>query len=114
MGESGQTHAIYELEILSSVLDMPEVWWKSYIDFEIGECNNDHTRKLYERLLVQTGHVKVWILFAQFEGMVAVREEGELYSFRRIFWGAYQQLKEEGMKEEQVLLLDVWRVLEKD
>mmetsp|Transcript_32023 Transcript_32023/g.38957 ORF Transcript_32023/g.38957 Transcript_32023/m.38957 type:complete len:714 (+) Transcript_32023:141-2282(+) len=114
VGESERTRAIYELAISQPALDMPEMLWKGYIDFEIGECENEHARKLYERLLDRTGHVKVWISFAQFEGTVAVGGEGGLQSCRKIFQRAYQQLKEEGMKEERVLLLDAWRVLEKD
>jgi hypothetical protein len=33
--------------------------WKSYIDFEIMEGERELTRKLYERLLDRTQHVKV-------------------------------------------------------
>lgn len=32
---------------------------QSYIDFEISEGNRENTRKLYERLLQRTRHVKV-------------------------------------------------------
>jgi len=32
---------------------------QSYIDFEISEGNRENTRKLYERLLQRTKHVKV-------------------------------------------------------
>ena len=44
-------------------------WWsaadstafrlQTYIDFEISEGNRDRARKLYERLLARTKHVKV-------------------------------------------------------
>ena len=37
---------------------------QSYIDFEISEGNREHTRKLYERLLQRTRHVKVSSTFA--------------------------------------------------
>lgn len=38
---------------------MPELLWKTYIDFEINEGEYDLARKLYERLLEKTTHVKV-------------------------------------------------------
>merc|ERR1711966_404066 len=90
--------------------DMPEMLWKNYIDFEIDEGEGDKARALYERLLEKTGHVKVWISYAQFEGTEIGRGIEEA---QQVFDRAYQQLKEEGLKEERVLLLDAWRVFEK-
>lgn len=84
--------------------------WKGYIDFEIEEGEGDNARSLYEDLLGRTGHVKVWISFAQFEAT----EIGKgTEAARSIFAKAYDQLREDGLKEERVLLLDAWRVLEK-
>jgi len=91
-------------------LDMPELLWKGYIDFEIEEGEGDKARALYERLLERTGHVKVWISFAQFEGTEIGHGVKEA---REIFERAYDRLREEGLKEERVLLLDAWRVFEK-
>ena len=102
--------AIYELAVSQSTLDMPEMIWKSYIDLEIEEGESDKARALYEKLVSRTGHVKVWISFAQFEassiglGMKAARD---------IFERGYTHLKNEGLKEERILLLDAWRILEK-
>lgn len=48
-------------------MDMPELIWKSWIDYEYAEEEYDRTRALYERLLRRTSHVKVWVSFAQFE-----------------------------------------------
>ncbi len=48
-------------------LDMPEILWKAYIDFEIEQEETDRARDLYKRLLNRTQHVKVWLSFAQFE-----------------------------------------------
>jgi hypothetical protein len=59
--------AIYELAVSQVDLDMPEVLWKAYIDFEVAEGEVDHARKLYERLLFRSSHVKVWIAYAKFE-----------------------------------------------
>ena len=61
-----RARAIFELAI-TQPLDMPEVVWKAYIDFEYEEEEWDRTRALYKRLLERTSHVKVWISWAQFE-----------------------------------------------
>jgi crooked neck len=110
VGETQRCRAIFELAITREVLDMPDMLWKGYIDFEIEEGEAENARRLYERLLERTGHVKAWISFAQFEGSnigkgVAIA--------RSIFQSAYDRLKEEGLKEERVLLLDAWRAFEK-
>jgi crooked neck len=109
LGETERCRAIFELAISQAALDMPELLWKGYIDFEIDEGEGNHARKLYGRLLERTSHVKVWISFAQFEGT----EIGQgMSTARSVFEKAYDQLKEQDLKEERVLLLDAWRVLE--
>jgi crooked neck len=79
-----------------NALSTPELLWKSYIDFEVGEIDPDapadadgdededdagcrrRVRRLYERLVNQSGHWKVWIAWALFEGTeVRVGEEEE-------------------------------------
>ena len=67
VGEYDRVRGLYELAITQPLLDMPEMLWKSYIDFEISQEEPDNTRRLYERLLEKTQHVKVFISFAQFE-----------------------------------------------
>lgn len=89
---------------------MPEVLWKGYIDFEIEEGEGENARGLYEKLLERTGHVKVWISYAQFE---ATEIGNGVEAARSTFAKAYEKLKEEALKEERVLLLDAWRVFEK-
>ena len=42
---------------------------QSYIDFEISEGNRENTRKLYERLLQRTRHVKVGMRAAFFHSV---------------------------------------------
>lgn len=98
------------MAVSQAALDMPELLWKGYIDFEIEEGEGSKARALYERLLERTGHVKVWISFAQFEGTEIGKGVEEA---RNIFQRAYDRLKEEGLKEERVLLLDAWRMFEK-
>lgn len=38
---------------------MPELLWKAFIDFEIEQQEYDRARKLYNKLLKKTQHVKV-------------------------------------------------------
>ena len=42
---------------------MPEVLWKSYIDYEFEQEEYARTRNLYRRLLQRTQHVKVGHLY---------------------------------------------------
>lgn len=73
-----RVRAIYELAIAQPALDMPELVWKSWIDFEYDEDEYDRARELYERLLRRTSHVKVWVSFAQFEANVGLAEAAAL------------------------------------
>jgi len=108
-----RTRAIFELAVRQSALDMPELLWKAYIDFEEEEGEYDHTRALYERLLDKTDHVKVWISYAHFE--INVPDEGEedededeerpvseeaKKRARKVFERAYKSMKEKDLKEE--------------
>jgi crooked neck len=95
LGETRRARAVFELAVSQPLLDMPELLWKQYIDFEIevaqqGEEDDEEdeeggggggggeeggglggqagrVRELYERLLDRTKHVKVWISYASFE-----------------------------------------------
>jgi crooked neck len=111
VAETARTRAIYELAITQPTLDMPEVLWKSYIDFEIAEGEADNVRGLYERLLERTGHVKVWISYGQFEALKGGGGGGIEIS-RQVFRRGYDTLKEQGLKEERVMLLEAWRECE--
>lgn len=67
LGDSDRAAAIYELAVNQPRLDMPELLWKAYIDFEVNLGELDKARLLYERLLERTLHVKVGLLrHAQF------------------------------------------------
>lgn len=61
LGDGERARAIYELAINQPRLDMPELLWKAYIDFEVNQEQTEHARQLYERLLERTSHVKVKI-----------------------------------------------------
>ncbi|KAL9123784.1 MAG: hypothetical protein Q9217_006822 [Psora testacea] len=121
-----RARAIFELAVNQPVLDMPELLWKSYIDFEQEEGEYDRARQLYERLLDKTDHVKVWISYARFE--IDIPEEGdeegedeEMQSVvtdeaktraRRVFERAYKSMREKELKDERVALLTAWKSFE--
>ncbi|KAJ7378538.1 Crooked neck-like protein 1 [Desmophyllum pertusum] len=77
LGDIDRARCAVRVSCQSTLLDMPEVLWKAYIDFEINLEEYDRTRDLYERLLKRTQHVKVWISFAQFETSTATDESVE-------------------------------------
>ncbi|KAG9245030.1 hypothetical protein BJ878DRAFT_503412 [Calycina marina] len=123
-----RTRAIFELAIQQDQLDMPELLWKAYIDFEEEEGEYERSRKLYERLLDKTDHVKVWISYAHFEINVPSDDEMDLETSaedrtpvselaktraRKIFERALQSQKEKELKEERVSLLNAWLSFER-
>ncbi|QSL64131.1 hypothetical protein MERGE_000286 [Pneumocystis wakefieldiae] len=115
--DHARVRAIFELAIEEQHnLDMPELLWKAYIDFEFEEGEYDRTRILYERLLEKTQHVKVWISFAHFEFSVPDDSNNDSeYSkerARNVFQRAYKSLKEQNLKEERVILLEAWKQFE--
>ncbi|KAH0759464.1 hypothetical protein KY290_022957 [Solanum tuberosum] len=67
--ETERARAVFELAIDQPALDIPELLWKAYIDFEISEGEFERTRALYERLLNRSKHLKVWISYAKFEAL---------------------------------------------
>merc|ERR1712178_89705 len=65
--EDERAKAIYEIALLQPTLDVPELLWKSYIEHESKGMNRENARKLYERILEKTQHLKVWLSYANFE-----------------------------------------------
>mmetsp|Transcript_46950 Transcript_46950/g.92422 ORF Transcript_46950/g.92422 Transcript_46950/m.92422 type:complete len:684 (-) Transcript_46950:136-2187(-) len=108
LAEIDRARGIFELAINQPVLDMPEVLWKAYIDFEIKQKDYERTRALYKRLLARTKHVKVWISRAQFESNIK-----EVDKARAVFEEADEYFKGEGLKEERLMLVEAWRDFEK-
>ncbi|KAG1890740.1 uncharacterized protein F5891DRAFT_1212508 [Suillus fuscotomentosus] len=113
-----------ELGVSQASLSMPEILWKAYIDFE-------KTRSLYERLVVLSGHYKVWISYAEFEGSSiplprAMREDeededaeprvvaGDPELSRQVFERGYKDLKVKGLKAERAALLESWKAFEQE
>lgn len=115
-----RTRGIFELGISQPSLSMPELLWKAYIDFETEEGEREKARSLYERLVKLSGHVKVWISYALFEGEAipvprAEREEeddeqeevkmveGDPERARQVFRKGYEDLRSKGLKSEVFL-----------
>ncbi|KAL2178581.1 uncharacterized protein P884DRAFT_291063 [Thermothelomyces heterothallicus CBS 202.75] len=122
-----RTRAIFEVAISQPILDMPEVVWKAYIDFEEEEGEYERTRALYERLLEKANHPKVWISYAQFEINIPEADEGgeegedaeerpvseeAKARARKIFERAHQSMKDRDLKAERVALLSAWQEFE--
>ncbi|KMT11970.1 hypothetical protein BVRB_5g099320 [Beta vulgaris subsp. vulgaris] len=132
--ETDRARAIYELATAQPALDMSELLWKAYIDFEIAEGEIENTRALYERLLDRTKHLKVWISYAKFEASAVMDNygsdmpEGEVLEqlhekkrlcvqhARRIFEKALSHFTVSALdlKEARAALLDEWLNMEKD
>ncbi|XP_065187063.1 crooked neck-like protein 1 [Sycon ciliatum] len=109
LGDATRARSIFELAIEQTLLDMPEVLWKAYIDFEIAQDEPENARQLYERLLERTQHVKVWLAFAAFEA----RQSAE--SARDIFRRAEKSARSSGGEaEEQVMILEAWSKFEQE
>jgi len=107
--ESERARGIYQVAIQQPVLDMPELVWKAFIDFEITEGETENVRRLYEQLLERSQHVKVWISYAQFEAA-----SDEIDRAREIFNKAYESLRNAENKEERVLLTETWKDFEQE
>ncbi|XDV41226.1 hypothetical protein PO909_010123 [Leuciscus waleckii] len=112
LGDTERARAIFELAIGQPRLDMPEVLWKSYIDFEIEQEEYDNTRGLYKRLLQRTQHVKVWISYAQFE--MSIDSDDRIQRCRQIYEEANKSMQGCEEKEERLMLLESWRDYEEE
>lgn len=102
LGDIDRARAIFGIAIQQAALDMPEVLWKAYIDFEIGQEDYEKARQLYENLLGRTNHIKVWVSMAEFEIHI-----GEVEAARQIFERANKALVN-NEKEERLMLLETW------
>ncbi|KPM06266.1 crooked neck-like protein [Sarcoptes scabiei] len=108
LGETDRARCLFEIAIDQPKLDMPEVIWKAYIDFEIEQEEFDSARKLYERLLTRTEHVKVWISYAKFELLANKNDQtNAVINARKIYDRANQSLKNME-KESRLMLLEAW------
>ncbi|VDM97122.1 unnamed protein product [Thelazia callipaeda] len=111
LGDVDRARAIFALAVQQAALDMPEVLWKAYIDFEVNQEEYNRARELYGDLLERTNHIKVelfwvWISMAEFELHI-----GDVESARKIYQRANTSLTN-GEKEERSLLLESWMEFE--
>ncbi|XP_050306163.1 protein crooked neck [Anthonomus grandis grandis] len=112
LGDVERARGIYELAVNQPRLDMPELLWKSYIDFEISQEETENARQLYERLLERTSHVKVWLSYAKFELNQEAEDGMNIRLARRIFERGNENLKNSIDKENRVLLFENWKEFE--
>lgn len=106
---------------------MPELLWKAYIDLEIEEGERERARALYERLLERSGHVKVWISYALFEGAdigggnredgdeeseeVSEENKGSADKARAVFDRGYKDLRGKEWTDVRVTTFAVFHIL---
>ena len=113
-----RARAIYDMGVNQPMLDMPEVLWKAYIDFEEEEGEYERTRELYERLLEKADHPKVWISFALFESQPDSDEEEAIEEAkeraRKVFERATASFRDKELKTECVSLLNGWLAFERE
>ncbi|XP_064465251.1 crooked neck-like protein 1 [Ornithodoros turicata] len=111
LGDVARARSIYEIAIDQPRLDMPEVLWKGYIDFEVELEEHAKAAQLYERLLQRTQHVKVWISYAQFQ-LNNTSEDQAVSRARAVYERANKQLRSTEEKEERLMLLESWESFE--
>ena len=107
LGDVDRARAIFNMAIQQPALDMPEVLWKAYIDFEIEQEEYDHVRRLYETLLERTNHIKVWISWTEFEINIEAFDKA-----RATFKRANDSL-ENSPTEQRILLIETWSEFER-
>lgn len=112
LGDVERARAIYELAVEQARLDMPEIAWKAFIDFELEQQEFDRVKELYERLLSKTQHVKVWLSYAQFEANNPNNGEMAVEKARTVYRRAYDELKSQGSNESRVMVLEAWKEYE--
>lgn len=108
LGDTERARAIYELGINQPSIDMPEILWKAFIDFEIEEDDGERVQELYERLLDRTQHLKVWMSYAKYSSL-----KRQASDVREIYERAHKHVRDEGSNEERAMLLEAWREFEK-
>ena len=114
LGETERAEAIYEVAISQPRLDMPEVVWKAFIEFQVENREYEKARLLYERLLERTQHVKVWISFAKFELGADEESSHAVGAARSVFERASRVAKNWEDKESRILLLEAWQEFEEE
>lgn len=78
----------------------------------MSQGETEFARRLYERLLDRTVHVKVWISFAKFELTSDSEDNMNIDLSRRVFERGNDYLRNGAEKESRVVLLEAWRDFE--
>lgn len=112
LGDVERARAIYNLAVEQAKLDMPEIVWKAYIDFEIEIQEYNNVQSLYKKLLNKTQHVKVWLSYAQFEANNPKNGDNIHNTVRDIYKKAYSELKNSATNESRVMILEAWKEYE--
>lgn len=79
LGETDRARTIFDISISEAELDLPELLWKAYIDFEIVQKEMGKARSLFEKLLLKSKGVQVWESYAEFEQQIDVSKCREIY-----------------------------------
>lgn len=107
--EFERASAIFGLAIDSEALDLPELVWKAFIDFEIERGHYKDATALYRRLLQRTQHVRVWISFATFLAESAQK----VPAARDVYREAFDSMKGDvDRTTDRVSIFDAWRDFE--
>ncbi|KNC47292.1 crooked neck [Thecamonas trahens ATCC 50062] len=105
--EPERARGLYELAIEQPLLDMPEVLWKAYIDFEIAEDEQAKAIQLFERLLTRTKHVKVFVTYAKYLASL-----GAISDARAVYTRAVDHTRVHNLPDQRLTALKAWHALE--
>eukprot|EP01006_Ploeotia_vitrea_P010905 TRINITY_DN28836_c0_g1_i1.p1 TRINITY_DN28836_c0_g1~~TRINITY_DN28836_c0_g1_i1.p1 ORF type:complete len:651 (+),score=78.48 TRINITY_DN28836_c0_g1_i1:48-2000(+) len=109
--EIKRARAIYDMAANQPVLDMPEMLWKEYIDFEINNGENQKAQQLYTQLIEKTHHFKVYIAYAMFQATTCE----DVKAARAVFEDGHEMLNSDpDLKDELGILLENWQQFEED
>ncbi len=112
LGDTDRARAVFELAVNQPLMDMPELLWKAYVDFEVEQEAYSNVRDIYERLLERTKHVKVWLSYGKFESSTGLTDSAE--NTRQVYGRADKALKNSESSEERAMLLEAWRDFERE
>ncbi|XP_034432957.1 crooked neck-like protein 1 [Hippoglossus hippoglossus] len=111
-GETDRARTILDLGVRQPRLDMPEILWQFYIDFESSQGEFGNARNLYKWLLQRTQNVIVWISYAQFE--LSIDSPDRVQKCRQIYEEANKCTSSCKEKEQRLKLLNSWKDFEKE
>lgn len=115
VGEVERARAVFELALQQEEFNAEahEGLWNAYIAAEREQGDVDCVRALYERLIKKSSHVRVWVAYGSFEaGIGDTEKHSDVAAMRAIFERGYSNLKQQGLKNERVMLLNSWRECE--